>query len=465
MQWPDLANLDDRLIARYETRGPRYTSYPTAPHFTTDIDQEAFWARAAAAAEAPSPLSIYVHTPYCPNKCLYCGCHSVALSRPDDVSDYLSLVLRELALWRDRLETAGERRRVHAQLALGGGSPSTLGPEGLRRLVEAVDATFPPTPDAERSIEMDPSRVDETFLGEVVDLGFTRVSFGVQDFDPEVLRRVARREDPGTVARHTAYLRHRGLHAISFDLMVGLPGQTPARYAETLRRVIDLSPSRLALFPYAHVPWMMPHQRALEAWHLPTTRERLTLYGLAHERLGAAGYHPVGMDHFALEGDALVLASRERRLHRNFMGYTTRPDLDLIGLGVSAISDIGAAYAQITKDMASYEARLHRGEIPIDRGILLDRDDEMRREVIASILCNFEVRLDDVAARYDTSREAAFAEDLARLTPLVEDGLVTPPGSDGVLSIPSRGLPFARLVCMAFDRHLSPGGARYSTTL
>lgn len=461
--WPDLASLDPELVKRYGKRGPRYTSYPTAPQFSEAVDREALAQRmrATSATEPPAPLSIYVHVPYCPNKCLYCGCHSVALQDQDQVACYLQELLREADLWAQRLGPG----RPHAQLALGGGSPSTLGAEGLRKLVQTLDRAFPPEAGAERSIEVDPNRIDAELLQSLLDLGFSRLSFGIQDFDPEVLRRVGRQENPDTVSRLMGYLRERSFEQVSFDLMLGLPGQSLESFAQTLERVVSLGPSRLALFPYAHVPWMMPHQKALEAWSLPSAEERLALYALAHRRLGEAGYLPVGMDHFAREGDELVEASREHRLHRNFMGYTTRPGLDQIGLGVSAISDIGAAYAQNTKDMDAYRRALDEGRLAIERGFLLSADDEVRRELIMTLLCNFQVDLEALGQRRGLDWRRYFTEELEALAPLEEDGLVQRPGADGVLRVTRQGLPFARLVCMPFDRYLPQTRARYSTTL
>ncbi len=462
-EWPDLTRLDAALVKKYEKRAPRYTSYPTAPHFTDNLDREALLGRirGTSAASNPAPLSIYIHVPYCPNKCLYCGCHSVAIERDDEVACYAAELHRELRLWQQVLGPD----RVQAQLALGGGSPSTLGPDGLAQLVASVDTAFGPEPHAERSIEMDPNRVDEAFLNRVLDLGFNRLSFGIQDFDPEVLRRVGRHEDPVTVSRHLEILRKRGFEAVSFDLMVGLPGQTPKSYASTLKRVVALGPARLALFPYAHVPWMMPHQRALERFGLPSAEERLALYGLAHQLLGDAGYVPVGMDHFAREDDELVVAMRAHRLRRNFMGYTTRPGLDQIGLGVSAISDIGASYAQNTKDMTTYSADLDAERLALDRGFLLTADDEVRREVIMTLLCNFQVDLSQMGERFSLDYRSYFADDLPQLEPLVQDGLVEPLIEDGQVRMTSNGLPFVRLAAMAFDRYLDQGKARYSKTL
>lgn len=461
--WPDLARLDPELVKRYDKRGPRYTSYPTAPQFTEGFDREALLARlrGTSTKDAPAALSIYVHVPYCPNKCLYCGCHSVAIEREDQPACYQGELLRELRLWAELL---GSGRR-QAQLAFGGGSPSTLGPEGLRQLVGAIDAAFPPEAGAERSLEMDPERVDETFLATLLDLGFTRLSFGIQDFEPEVLRRVGRWEDPVTVSRHLAFLRGRSFDAVSFDLMVGLPGQTLETLERTLKRVVALGPGRLAIFPYAHVPWMMAHQKSLERFGMPSSDDRLHMYALAHRVLGEAGYVPVGMDHFAREGDELIVASRAHRLHRNFMGYTTRPGLEQIGLGVSAISDIGACYAQHSKDMDTYVAELDAGRLPFERGYLLSRDDEVRRAIIMSLLCNFQVDLAATGARFGLDWREAFGDDLARLDALEADGLLTRPGDDGILRMTTLGLPFVRLACMTFDQYLEQGKAQYSRTL
>jgi oxygen-independent coproporphyrinogen-3 oxidase len=333
--------------------------------------------------------------------------------------------------------------------------------------VHALDETFPPQAGADRSIELDPGRIDEAFLDAVLALGFTRISFGIQDLDQEVLQRVGRRENPATVARLHQHLRGRGFEAVSFDLMIGLPGQTPATFEATLRQVISMGPGRLALFPYAHVPWMRPHQKALEQWTIPDTGDRLRLYALAHRLLGAAGYAPIGMDHFARPGDELMEAAADFRLHRNFMGYTTRPGLDQIALGVSAISDLGGVYAQNVKDVETYQQRLAEGVLPLDRGFLMSAEDLLRRDVIMSLLCNFQVDLEPLAARSGRSVDVAFGPELARLAPLVEDGLIQPFGPEGQLRVTTTGLPFVRLVCAVFDQYLAPQAAelRYSTSL
>jgi len=461
--WPDLGSLDPELVSRYDKRGPRYTSYPTAPHFTPDMDREAFGdrVRATSTVAEPIPVSVYVHVPYCPRKCVYCGCHSAAIREDDEPSRYLEVLIGEIELWAALL---GEDRRS-AQVALGGGSPATLGAAGLTRLVQALDRHFPPLADAERSIELDPYRADESLLTALLDAGFSKLSFGIQDFEPEVLDRVGRHEDPAIVERHLDFLRGRGFDTVSFDLMIGLPGQTLETQTRTIQRVIELGPTRLAIFPYAHVPWMMPHQKPLERYHIPSSDERLQMYAQAHQLLRHAGYVPVGIDHFAREDDELIQAARARRLHRNFMGYTTRPGLDLIGLGVSAIGDIGASYAQNTKDVEVYRERIAAGELAVERGFLLDAEDEARRAVIMSLLCNFHVDLAHSATRFGLDWEQTFAEDLPQLEPLQTDGLLVRDGSE--LTITTIGRAFVRLVCMIFDRYLqqSTGSKKYSRTL
>lgn len=466
--WPDLANLDPEVVARYDKRGPRYTSYPTAPHFSPEVDRAEVVRRIRATSTASEvlPVSLYVHVPYCPRKCLYCGCHSEAISRDDQPAEYLDILLGELALWREEL---GAGRRA-AQLALGGGSPATLGADGLTRLVKALDAAFVPLSDAERSLELDPYRADEALLDRLLNLGFTKLSFGIQDFEPDVLDKVGRHEDPTTVERLLAHLRGRGFDTVSFDLMVGLPGQTDETWGRTLDRVLKLGPSRLAIFPYAHVPWMMPHQKALERWEMPDSDQRLGFYAMAHRVLGGAGYVPVGIDHFAKADDELIVAAQAHRLHRNFMGYTTRPGLDLVGLGVSAISDLGAAYAQNVKDVQVYRERVWAGDLALERGILLDPEDEVRRAVIMSLLCNFWVDLDASSQRFDLDWRHVFADDLERLRPLVDDGLVERDEAGHQLTITTVGRAFVRLSCMVFDRYLDhaakpESNQRYSRTL
>ncbi len=455
------------VIERYATRGPRYTSYPTAPHFREDLDPaevEAHWRQDRGA----SGLSLYVHVPYCRRRCLYCGCHTQVLGDAPaaPLASYVDDVLREAERAATLLPAeAGPM----AQLALGGGTPTTLPPRELTRMVGALDALWTPADDAERSVEMDPRTAGDEVIAALIEAGFNRVSLGVQELDEEVQRIVGRVQPLSLIESVVDRLRSaRPAPAINFDLIHGLPGQTPAAFARTTAEVARLRPERIAVFGYAHVPWMRPHQEALEGHPLPGARARVEMLGLAWETFTGAGYVPIGFDHFALPGDELSIALENRSLHRNFMGYTTRRGLDLVGVGESAISAVGPTYAQDIKSTAGWSAALDEGRMPWERALILSADDELRREVILDLSCN--LRLDAAAfeARHGVPLAERFADELDRLGPMIDDGLLE--RDDRGLRVTDHGRFFVRNACMAFDRYLdrSPGGAtpaRYSRTV
>lgn len=379
---------------------------------------------------------------------------------PGEMEEYVDLVLAEAGRIRDTLLGPG---RPLEQLALGGGTPTALPPALMSRLVEGISRAFSFHPEGERSVEVDPRRVDASYLDLLLDLGFNRFSLGVQDLDPDVQRLVNRVLDPAHLEGLLTHLRSRGMHAVNLDLIYGLPGQTPERFGRTLARVAALRPSRVAVFGYAHVPWVSPHQKALERYAMPTPDERMALFGQAWELLRQEGYVHLGMDHFALPEDELVRAHESRTLTRNFMGYTTRRGLDLAGLGVSAISSVGASYAQNVKEIPDY--RLGGGAPAWARGLLLSREDELRRDLILDLFCNFHLDLRRFETRWGIMFSSHFARELAALELLVQDGLVEVDG--GELRVTGVGRFFIRNVCMVFDEYLSRGSreGRYSKTL
>jgi oxygen-independent coproporphyrinogen-3 oxidase len=434
------------LVERYRTRAPRYTSYPTAPHF----GPVAADAIDAALGRGSGPMSAYVHVPFCRSLCHYCGCHVEIHARREIGREYVDNLLAEADLVAARLRPG----RTLDQLALGGGTPTFLLPEDMARLVSGLRARWPFTSGADISIEVDPRTIDEAGLDQLVDLGFNRYSFGVQDFDATVLQAVHRDQPADLTQRAVRRLRERGRFDLNFDLMYGLPHQTEASFRPTLDAVVAMRPTRVALFLYAHVPWMKPAQKLVERHGLPDAATRARLFALANEVLGEAGYEPIGMDHFALPGDELLRAQAEGTLQRNFMGYTTRAGLDLVGLGVSAIGSFGGAYAQDLKDRAAWAAKIAAGELPTDRGYVLSDEDKRRRQVIMSLFCNFTVDL----------APGEFPEERMRLAPLGADGLVRVDG-DTVFVTPL-GRHFIRNVCAVFDRYLEADAAarRYSHT-
>jgi oxygen-independent coproporphyrinogen-3 oxidase len=442
----DLVDVPLDLVERYRTRAPRYTSYPTAPHFgpvdTASVD--------TALGCGDGPLSLYVHIPFCRSLCSYCGCHVEIRSQRSVGVAYVDVLLAELDLVVARLRPG----RSLAQVALGGGTPTFLEPDDMTRLLEGIRARLPFAPGVDASIEIDPRTVDGAYLDRLVDLGFTRFSFGVQDLDPAVLDAVNRSQPADLVWRAVEHLRGRGDFDINLDLMYGLPHQTEATFARTIDAVAGLRPTRVALFHYAHVPWMKPAQKLVERAGLPTSDTKSRLFSLAGHGFEAAGYVPIGMDHFALPGDALVAAALDGTLQRNFMGYTTRAGLDQVGIGVSAIGFFGGMYAQDLKDREAWTRSVEAGRLPIERGLVLSPDDAARRTLIMDLFCNFHARFN----------EGDYAGEMTRLAPLEADGLVVlRPGGVDVTPL---GRHFIRNVCAVFDRYLESDVAtrRYSAT-
>ena len=433
------------LVEKYRTRAPRYTSYPTAPHFGPIAPD----AVDAALAAGDGPLSVYVHVPFCRTLCLYCGCHVEIQGKRSIGAEYVHGLLAELDLLAARVRPG----RGLGQLALGGGTPTFLLPADMRRLVDGIRARFPFTDSADVAIEIDPRTVDVDYLHTLVDVGFNRYSFGVQDFDEAVLDAVKRPQPEAVVRRAVDTLRSRGSFDLNLDLMYGLPHQDPASFARTLATVIDLRPTRIALFHYAHVPWMKPAQKLLEKAGIPESDVKAHLFALAGEHLGAAGYRAIGMDHFALPDDELVRAEADGTLQRNFMGYTTGAGLDQVGLGVSSIGFFQGVYAQNLKERPEWRARIDAGELPIQRGLVLSGEDQRRRRLIMALFCNFRVRWPE---RYDA--------ELERLRPLEADGLCVL--RDDGLDVTPLGRHFIRNICSVFDQYFEAdvGARRYSQT-
>ena len=434
------------LVARYRTRAPRYTSFPTAPQFGPIAMAEV----QRALASGTGPMALYAHIPFCRSLCLYCGCHVEITTRRSVGAEYVDLLLREADLYAAQLRPG----RTLAQLALGGGTPTFLLPDLMERLILGLRERFPFAPDGDFSIEVDPRTIDAEYLERLVALGFNRFSLGVQDFDPVVLKAVKRHQTTEMTWSAVQTLRSQGNFDLNFDLMYGLPHQTEETFRATLETVVAMRPTRVALFLYAHVPWMKPAQKVVAKQGLPEADLKARLFAIAAGALRGAGYEAIGMDHFALPGDALLEAQASGTLQRNFMGYTTRAGLDQIGLGVSAIGNFGGVYAQDHKNRATWSDRVTNGELPIERGFVLSAEDLERRRVIMDLFCNFRVRF----------APGAFASERARLEALIADGLVVV-RDDGVEVTPL-GRHFIRNVCSVFDSYFESdvGERRYSET-
>jgi oxygen-independent coproporphyrinogen III oxidase len=451
----------DLDLARQLSRpGPRYTSYPTAPHLHGEFGSEEH--AIALSGTGGRPISLYVHIPFCAKLCNYCGCHMQVTHRPEKISRYLRYLFREIDLVAARLGKGSEVVQVH----WGGGTPNSLAPEQIEELMAHLRHRFPISPQAEIGLEGDPRTLTREHLASAVRAGFTRLSLGVQSFDPVVQEAIGRVQPFETVAGVVARARYEGIAEVGFDLLYGLPHQTPARFADTVARTIALRPDRVSVFGYAHVPWMKPHQRLIPTHLLPGPEERLALFALAHERLTDAGYVAVGMDHFARPDDPLAIAQEAGTLHRTFQGYTTHAGTDLVGLGVSAVSMFDRAYAQNVKGLPPYYAAVNAGRLPTERGLSLTDEDVLRRDVIGQLMCNFTLDRAAVEERFGISFADHFADAFDTLAELEALGVAVV-GPERI-EVTERGRPFVRNVAMAFDAYLpkqSPSAPRYSQTV
>jgi oxygen-independent coproporphyrinogen III oxidase len=440
--------VDASLLRKLEVAAPRYTSYPTVPAwsdtFSADDHRRAL---ERAGEDADEPLSLYVHIPFCKELCSYCGCNVVITRDKGRVERYLDAVTRELALVAGRL---GARRRV-SRLHLGGGTPTFLDEAQLLRLWRAITGSFRVDADAEVALEIDPVVTSADQLTLLAGLGFNRLSMGVQDFDPCVQRAVNRVQSVEETAAAIAHARTVGFRSVNLDLIYGLPHQTTASFARTMDEVVALAPERVACFSFAYVPSARPNQRSLPMAAIPTGADKLALLDVAQTRLADAGFAAIGMDHFARPDDELARAQRERRLWRDFQGYTTRRAAVTVAVGASGISDFGGAYAQNDHALGQYEAAIAAGRTATVKGIWLDEDDRRRRDVIVQLMCNGWVDLGSDGERY-------FARELDALAPLQHDGLVAARGREVALT--DLGKMFVRNVAMVFDAHLQRGGSK-----
>ena len=452
-------NLSDAQLRKLDVPGPRYTSYPTADRFV-----EAFGAReyrqalqqraqGAVVGGAP-PLSLYVHIPFCESVCYYCACNKIITKHHERGAEYLVWLAREIEL---HVAELGAQQPV-SQLHLGGGSPTFLSDPELDQLMTMLRGAFRLLPGAELSIEVDPRTASRERLRNLAGMGFNRISFGVQDFDHDVQVAVHRVQSYDMVQELVAEARALKFESINADLIYGLPKQTPESFHRTIGQVAALRPSRIALYAYAHLPQRFKPQRRIEVAELPSGEERVRMLGDAIAGFLGNGYVYIGMDHFALPGDALAVAKRQGRLHRNFMGYTTQPDADMIGLGVSSIGRVGATYSQNAKTMEEYQDALSQGNFPVVRGLALTRDDLVRRSVIMALMCQGCVEFESIEVAHLVKFKELFAAELAQLRELEALGMVTL--SDNEIQVTPTGWYFVRGIAMVFDRHLQSDKVR-----
>jgi oxygen-independent coproporphyrinogen-3 oxidase len=443
---------DAALLRRYDRPGPRYTSYPTAPRFAAGFGDAQFRevARQSNQDPIPRPLSLYAHVPFCFSPCFYCGCNRIITRDTSRGDAYLARLVREIAM----VAPLFDRDRDVVQLHLGGGTPNFLAAGQLAELMETFQRHFHFAPPQHRdfSIELDPRSVDEADVEALAFMGFNRASLGVQDFDPVVQRAVNRVQTVEETLAVIEACRRNRFRSVNVDLIYGLPAQTPEGFGRTLDTVVAARPDRLAVYGYAHLPQMFKAQRQIPEALLPSPDAKLALLQLAIERLTAAGYRYIGMDHFALPEDALALAQEAGTLHRNFMGYTTHADTDLVAFGVSAIGHVGDSYSQNPRDLPAWEAAIDAGRLPTWRGMRLDADDLLRADLIQQLMCHGAIDKAALEARHAICFDMYFEQELARLPPLVADGLVevTP----AAIRATSRGRLLLRIIAACFDRYL-----------
>jgi len=452
--------VTEELLRRLDVNGPRYTSYPTADRFVDAFGPDDYAraldqrAEGAGVIGGSSPLSLYVHIPFCESLCYYCACNKVITKHHERAAEYLDALDKEIDLHVARL---GAGQSV-SQLHFGGGSPTFLSDAELARVMRSLRKAFRIAPGAETSVEVDPRTVTPERLAHLASLGFNRLSFGVQDFDPAVQQAVHRVQSREMVAALMASARELGFESTNVDLIYGLPKQTPESLQRTVREVAELRPERIALYSYAHLPQRFKPQRRIDAAALPPAGDKVRMLSEAIAGFVGHGYQYIGMDHFALPGDALAAAKRQGRLHRNFQGYSTQPDCDLIGLGVSSIGRVGATYSQNAKTLEEYYDAVNRGQFPIVRGLALTREDLLRRAVIMAIMCQGRLEFESIELAHLIDFRKHFSAELEQLRALECSGLVVL--EPAAIQVTALGWYFIRSVAMVFDKYLQADRTR-----
>lgn len=459
------AAFDVALLRRLSQQGPRYTSYPTADRFSNTFGYRDYLQAVAGlrARGSRNPLSLYLHIPFCDTVCYYCTCNKIVTRNHGKAAVYLSYLKREIEMQGKLFAGMNQVDRLH----LGGGTPTYLSDSQLDDLMAQLRRGFKFAPDTlgEYSIEVDPRTVSPERVRRLREQGFNRISLGVQDFDPDVQIAVNRPQPERQTLDIIAGARAAQYRSVSIDLIYGLPKQTVATMERTLDKVIAAAPDRIVVYNYAHLPHLFKSQRRIAIQDLPDGEANLDMFALCIRRLTKAGYVHIGMEHFARPGDDLAVAQRQGRLHRNFQGFSTHADADLVSCGVSAISAVGLTYCQNVKTLDEYHDLIERNELPIERGIALDMDDVLRRFIIQMLMCNFELSIESIEQAYPVTFTDYFAPELERLRGFMQDGLLTIEAD--WLSVTSKGRMLIRNICMVFDRYLSAsaGAPRYANTI
>lgn len=455
--------IDIDLIKKYDKPGPRYTSYPTAPHFHDKFKHEQYLdeiIRTNQGENVPD-LSLYFHIPFCDTLCYFCGCNMIISRNRDRISEYVNSVKNEIDMLRTYLKPGRKVSQIH----WGGGTPTHLNPDEIMDLKSFINQNFDVVEDAEQGCEIDPRGLTREHLEALRNNGFNRISMGVQDFNEKVQKAVNRIQPEDMTRQVVNWVRELKFDSVNLDLMYGLPFQTVDEYAKTVDTLIDISPDRVAVFNYAHVPWMKKHMSLIKTEDLPAPEEKLQILKMTIEKLTSAGYVFIGMDHFAKPDDEMAVALKEKKLYRNFQGYSTNAGTDLYGMGITSIGQIGDIFAQNYKKEKEYFEALEEGLFPVERGYQLTEDDKIRREVIMKIMCDFELDFNKMGSRFDINFKEYFKYGLSNFQEMVDDGLVEL--SDDYIKVTDMGRLLIRNIAMNFDGYIErkEDNARYSRTV
>mgnify|MGYP002639548049 CR=1 FL=1 len=454
-------DFDQDLIKKYDKSGPRYTSYPTAPQFSTGFTEQSLkdCIKRSNTEMIPKPLSLYIHIPYCDTICYYCACNKIITKNHDVTDEYIQLLETEMKM----LSPMFDKDRELNQLHLGGGTPTFLNDDEMTRLMGIIEDNFKVSKNCEMSIEIDPRKVTDDTIHLLQRIGFNRISLGVQDFDERVQKAVNRVQSYDLVRDRLNAAREVGIESINMDLIYGLPFQTVETFAETLEKVIELKPDRLSIFNYAHLPERFKPQRRINEDDLPSPAEKLEIFKLTMDMLQQAGYVYIGMDHFALEGDSMVKAQQEGTLQRNFQGYSTNADTDLVAIGVSSIGSIADTYSQNSPKIDDYREMIQNKQLPVIRGFVMSDEDRLRKQVIGQLICHFKLDIGVIEEDWSIDFKNYFQSELKELDEMVKDGLVSI--NDEFITVEARGRLLIRNICMVFDEYLRDNVVKFSKVI
>jgi oxygen-independent coproporphyrinogen III oxidase len=458
---PQTLDFDQELIKKYDKSGPRYTSYPTAPQFTSEYTEETLKKsiQRSNTEMIPKALSLYVHIPYCDTICYYCACNKIITKDHSVTKGYLSLLDKEMQM----LSPLFDKDRELDQLHLGGGTPTFLSDQEMIDLMRSIEDNFKVSQQCEMSIEIDPRKVTNESIKLLSNIGFNRISLGVQDFDTSVQQAVNREQSYDMVRDRLMVAREVGIDSINMDLIYGLPLQTVETFGDTLDKVIELRPDRLSIFNYAHLPERFKPQRRINESDLPSPSVKLDILQLTVEKLQQAGYVYIGMDHFALESDSMVKAQQEGSLQRNFQGYSTHADTDLVAIGVSSIGSIGDSYSQNSSNIDDYTASILAGKLPIVRGLVLTDEDLLRKQIINQLICHFRLDIPLVEKQWGISFRKYFSKELIQLKKMAQEGLLSL--DNNTIQVEQKGRFLIRNVCMVFDAYLENNTVKFSKVI